>query len=79
MAQSKAAKSLERVQSLTLDMEVPLRDAMQYVVALRMMADGLIQQDRDEGEAVSAVACAALDRLEALKALWDKTFKAAGK
>jgi hypothetical protein len=47
------------------------------VVALRMMADGLIRQDREEGGAVSAVACAAFDRLEALQKLWDKAFKAA--
>lgn len=77
MAKSKAEKKRKRFMDYTMDMEVPLRDATQYVAALRMMADGLIQQDRDEGEAVSAVAWAAFHRLEALKELWDKAFKAA--
>jgi hypothetical protein len=77
MAQSKAAKSLERVCSLTLDMEEPLRDARHLVLALRLVGHGLAAHDGEEGQAIAALALAAGDRLDTLKQVWDRTCKAA--
>jgi CRISPR/Cas system-associated endonuclease Cas1 len=79
MAQSKATKSLERVCSLTLDMEEPLRDATAFVLALRLIGQGLLAHDNEEGRAVAAIAWAASDRLDALKQTWDRTYKATRK
>ena len=77
MAQSKAAKSLERVVRLTVDMEEPLRDAMDCVTALRLIGHGLAAHDDAEGRAITAIALAACGRLDELKKLWDRTHKAA--
>jgi hypothetical protein len=71
--QSKAQKSLDKVCSLTLDMEVPLRDATQFVLALRLIGHGLTAHDNEEGAAVAAIAWAASDRLDALRETWNKT------
>ena len=58
MAEAKAEKRRRQFQSHTMDMEVPLRDATQYVTALRLMGEGLIEHDSQQGEAVIAVATA---------------------
>jgi hypothetical protein len=58
MAQSKAAKSLERVFRLTVDMEEPLRDAMDCATALRLIGHGLAAHDDVEGRAITAIAWA---------------------
>jgi hypothetical protein len=57
---------------LILQIEEPLRDAMNYTEALRLMGHGLIAQDDNGGEAVAALAMQAADRLEAVKTIWDK-------
>jgi hypothetical protein len=77
MARSKAAKSLERVLRLTVDMEAPLRDAMDCATALRLIGHGLADNDGMEGRAITAIAWAACGRLDELKKLWDRTHKAA--
>jgi hypothetical protein len=77
MAWSKAAKSLERVVSLTLDMEEPLNEAMRFTLALRLMGQGIVLQGGEEGRAVAEVASAVSDRLDKLKATWDRTYKIA--
>jgi hypothetical protein len=77
MAQSKAAKSLERVVRLTVDMEEPLRNAMDCVTALRLIGHGLAAQDGAEGRTITAIAWAACGRLNELKKLWDRAHKAA--
>lgn len=73
-------KSVQRafadMRSLLLDVEAPLRDATHYVQALHCIGVGLIAQDDDAGELVAAVACAAAERLETLRAIWDKIFEA---
>jgi hypothetical protein len=45
MAQSKAAKSLERVFRLTVNMGEPLRDAMDCATARRLFGRGLAARD----------------------------------
>jgi hypothetical protein len=77
MARSKAQKSLDKVCSLTLDMEEPLRDTERLVTALRFMGHGMARLDSDGGEAVAHLAWAASKELETLKELWDKTCDAA--
>lgn len=79
MAQSKAEKQRKRFLGHAMDMEVPLRDAAQYVVALRLMGEGLVEHDSEQGEAVVIVASAASHRLEALREAWDKACNAARK
>ena len=78
MAQSKAAKRLERVSSLTLDMEEPLNEAMHLtLVRLRLMGEGLAAHgDCGQGRAVAEVAVAVgWYRLDTLKAVFDRTHK----
>lgn len=58
-------------------MEVQLREATQYAVALRLMGQGLIEHKSEQGEAVVAVATATLHSLAALRELCDKAFHAA--
>ena len=54
-----------------LDIEAPLREATDYVRALHMIGSGLIAEDHG-GEPVVAVACAAAERLEQVKTIWDE-------
>lgn len=75
MAQSKEAKSLERVCSLTLDIEEPLREATELVLALRLIGHGITAHDGEEGAAITNLAWATSDRLDTLKKLWDRTYK----
>jgi hypothetical protein len=77
MPQSKAAKSLEQVVRLTVDMEAPLRDAMDYATALRLIGHGLAIDNDAEGRAIAALAWAACGRLDELKRLWDMAHEAA--
>jgi hypothetical protein len=77
MAQSKAEQKRKRFMAYAMDMEEPLRDATQYVMALSLIGQGLIEHDSEHGEAVAAVAWAAHRRLEALREIWDKAFDAA--
>jgi hypothetical protein len=77
MARSKAAKSLEQVVRLTVEMEAPLRDAIDYATALRLIGHGLTADDGAEGRAITAIAWAACGRLDDLKKLWDMAHEAA--
>jgi len=79
MARSKAAKSLGKVCELTLDMEEPLREATEFVLALRLIGHGLSAHDNEEGAAITALAWAASKRLCKLNKAWNRTYKAARK
>jgi hypothetical protein len=57
---------------LILQIEVPLRDAMNYVDALRLMGHGLTAHDETGGDAVAALAYEASDRLEKVNKLWNR-------
>ncbi len=74
-------RQLEKVLSATLgralDMEVPLNDAMHFVLALRLIADGMDTDRDDNGRAIAAVARAALQRLDAVEGAWSGLVKAA--
>jgi hypothetical protein len=77
MAQSKAEQKRKRFLGHAMDMEVPLRDATQYVMALCLIGQGLREHDSEHGDAVNAVAWAAYQRLETLSVAWDKACNAA--
>ncbi|MEJ0076482.1 MAG: hypothetical protein WDO17_13715 [Alphaproteobacteria bacterium] len=79
MAKSKAEQQRERFMAYAMDMEVPLRDATQYVMALCLIGQGLREHDSEHGDAVNAVAWAAYQRLEALTDLWNKAHGAAAR
>jgi hypothetical protein len=65
-----AAKKLS---SVTLDMEVPLREASDAVHALRLMGYGLEGQGSStDGRAIADVAWIACQRLDALDDVWRR-------
>ena len=66
------AKRLAKVRALVFDMEEPLNEAIDYVVALRLIGCGLAALDNDNGRAILATAWAVSKRLDALKALWGR-------
>jgi len=68
-------RDLDRIRSLLLAIEVPLNDAIKYVQALRMIGNGLIAEYDDDGEPIVAVARAASERLDAVKATWNEIFE----
>jgi hypothetical protein len=68
------AKELARMKSLALDIEEPLNDAADYVLALRLVGEGLIAMHDDTGRAVVTTAWAAAQRLEALREVWERMF-----
>ena len=57
---------------LILEIEVPLRDAINYVDALRLIGHGLTAHDETGGDAVAALAYEAADRLETVKTIWSR-------
>jgi hypothetical protein len=57
-----------------LDIEAPLREATEFVQALHLIGSGLTAEDH-RGEPVVAVACAAAERLEQVKTIWDEVFE----
>jgi hypothetical protein len=72
------AQELARMKGLALDIEEPLNDAADYVLALRLVGEGLIAVHDDTGRAVVATAWAAAQRLEALREVWDRMFPRRG-
>ena len=73
---ARARKSKRRadpeLSSLLLDMEEPLTDAINYVRALEMVGKGLILDHDDAAEPIMTVAGMASERLEAVKAMWNR-------
>jgi hypothetical protein len=57
---------------LILEIEVPLTDAIHYADALRLIGHGLIAQDDNGGDAIVALAWETMQRLEAVKTIWNK-------
>ena len=57
---------------LVLQIEEPLRDATNYVDALRLIGHGLTAHDETGGDAVAALAYEAGDRLETVKTIWNR-------
>jgi hypothetical protein len=72
-----AAAALEKVRAIAFAMEEPLNEAMNFVVALRLIGDGLSANHDDDGRAVYAIAWAASERIETLKEKWKGIFRAA--
>jgi hypothetical protein len=70
-----SAKTPRKIAHRALDMEVPLNDAMEFVQALRMIGDGMVADDNDDGRPIAAVARAALNRLDDLKRAWVGVIK----
>jgi hypothetical protein len=69
-----ARKSLAKVRALALDMEEPLTEAAAFLVALQLIGYGLSANRDNGGDAVSTIARATSERLDALKDLWDRMF-----
>jgi hypothetical protein len=61
---------------IVLDIEVPLNEAIDLVQSLRLIGNGLIADYDDAGRPIVTVALAASDRLDAVKAAWDRIFEA---
>ena len=76
-ARANPAKALANMRRLALDMEEPLNDAADYVLALRLVGQGLIAIHDDAGRAIVTTAAAAARRLKALYETWDRMFPAA--
>lgn len=55
-----------------LQIEEPLRDAINYAEALRLMGHGIVALDDNGGDAVVALAWQTSQRLERVKTLWNK-------
>lgn len=55
-----------------LELEEPLMDAIDYTQSLRLIGYGLLRHDDETGRAIIAVASAASDRLDELKARWTR-------
>jgi hypothetical protein len=72
-----AATSLEKVRAIAFDMEEPLNEALDFVVALRLIGNGLIANHDDDGRAIYTIAWAASERIETLKEKWERIFRAA--
>ncbi len=71
------ANALRATLDRALDMEEPLNDAVEFVQALRIMGDGMVADDDNDGRAIAAVARAALRRLDVLEDVWSRLIKAA--
>lgn len=68
--QATATARLKKVMGFALDMEEPLNDAMEFVLALQMIGDGMMADYDDKGRPIAAVARAASRRLQALENAW---------
>jgi hypothetical protein len=66
-----ARRILDDMRVKLLDLEVPLNDAIDHVQALRLIGQGLIAEYHDAGSPIIATACAAEERLDALKEIWN--------
>ncbi len=69
------AKPAAKIQDLVFDMEVPLNEAIDHVVALRLIGCGLTTDDRDNGRAIVTTSWAASQQLDALKDIWRKMLR----
>lgn len=70
------AKSLAKIRALALDMEEPLNDIENIVQALRFVGYGMEAHHADEGAPISSLAWTAVQRLDALREMWNGIFKA---
>jgi hypothetical protein len=70
-------KSLAKVRDLAVDMEEPLNEASDFVMALRLIGNGLVADHNSDGRAIAAAAWAASLRLDALRDIWDRMFNVA--
>jgi len=71
-----AARRAKDPFALLLAIEEPLRDATQYIEALRLIGHGLELHDETGGNAVAALARIAALRLKAVEEVWNKVLEA---
>ncbi len=64
------AKPAAKIHDLVFDMEVPLNEAIDHVVALRLIGCGLTTLDKENGRAIVTTSWAASQQLDALKDIW---------
>ena len=70
------AKSLAKVRAIALDMEEPLNDIENLIQALRFIGYGMESHYADEGAPISSLAWTAVQRLHALREMWEGMRKA---
>ncbi len=75
-AKATAKVLLEKVVHRAFDLETPLTDTRHLVLALRMIGDGMVADNNDEGLPIAAVARAASKRLDELERVWLGILKA---
>lgn len=64
------ASHAKQVLRRALDIEEPLREATDFVHALRQIGIGIMDQSEDDGRPIVAVAQAAGERLDRLHDVW---------
>ncbi len=75
-AKATAKVLLAEVVHRAFDLETPLTDTRHLVAALRMIGDGMVADNNDEGLPIAAVARAASARLDDLERVWLGILKA---
>jgi hypothetical protein len=70
---------LEEISRRAFDLETPLTDTRHLVLALRMIGDGMVADNNDEGLPIGAVARAVIGRLDDLERGWLRILKTARK
>ncbi len=76
-AKTTAKVLLEEISRRAFDLEMPLTDTRHLILALRMIGDGMVADNNDEGLPIAAVVRAALDRLDDLERGWLGILKTA--
>jgi hypothetical protein len=64
------APNAKLIMSRALDIEEPLREAMDFVHALKQIGNGIMTLNEDDGRPIVAVAGAAGERLDRLHDAW---------
>ncbi|HEY2067917.1 MAG TPA: hypothetical protein VGG48_00045 [Rhizomicrobium sp.] len=73
---AKARKTLRAMQDVALDMEEPMRDAIDIVGAIDLMGHGMIGQGNDDhGRPLATLSVLALDKLQFVRESWLKMVK----
>jgi hypothetical protein len=70
---------LEEISRRAFDLETPMTDTRHLVLALRMIGDGMVAENNDEGLPIAAVARAVVGRLDELEQRWIGILKTARK
>ncbi len=70
-----SAKPPAKVHDLVFDMEVPLNEAIDHLVALRLIGRNLTTLDKENGRAIVTTSWAASQQLDTLKDIWNRILR----